>query len=43
MTENPSGNITSNVTNITANEKDLLSLGQTLVWGRLSSLGFKVT
>ena len=45
MMENPSGNITDDELREVLQQmrRELPSLGQTLVWGRLRSLGFKVT
>ena len=45
MMENPSGNITDDELREVLRQmrRELPSLGQTLVWGRLRSLGFKVT
>ena len=45
MMENPSGNITdSELYEVLQHmRRELPALGQTLVWGRLRSLGFKVT
>ena len=44
MMENPSGNITDSELReiLQQMRRDLPSLGQTMVWGRLRSLGFKV-
>ena len=43
--ENPSGNITDSELREVLQQmrRQLPSLGQTVVWGRLQSLGFKVT
>ena len=45
MMENPSGNITDSELREVLQQmrRELPSLGQTMVWGRLRSLGFKVT
>ena len=44
MTETPGGNISDNELNEFIQElrKELPALGQTIVWGRLRSLGFRV-
>ena len=45
MMENPSGNITDSELREVLQQmrRELPSLGQTVVWGRLRSLGFKIT